>query len=111
MSWKEFVNDQAGKYILEHIKKEDLDIGQVQALSNFWGNIGPLLLNEVEWQLDDLEDAARNDELASLLTIIETDTNIDTDDENVQRIIVTIKQLQSELEQEVEYENPDGLED
>lgn len=110
MSWKDSINEQVARYIWKKIDDEELTVEQTKALNDFWANIGPLILNEIEWKLDDFDDESRFQELDNLLEIIKRDGNIDTDDENTQRIVATIEDFKAELIQPVDFED-DELEE
>lgn len=105
--WKSSLYRKIGQYI---IRGTDPFLNTEIDIISWWNKYGEMIVNEFEETVDELGDVARKDELTSLVAIIKSDANIDSDNINVQRIIFHIKCFIEELDREVEYESWESIE-
>lgn len=98
--WKKRLLEIVHKYAIRDFKPQYATL-----IIHWWEKEGKAVVNEFEFIADELSDAARKQELESLRTIIESDANIDNEDQNVKRIVSTINTFIAELDQKVDYED------
>jgi hypothetical protein len=103
LDWKEELEEKFGQYIVRYGIEADILIGDLGAIAKFWRIIGPMLLNEFEWKLDDYRDEGIKQELISIGDAMAADPKIDEKNENVQRILYIMDVFVRELNQEVDY--------
>lgn len=104
MDWKVKLYRTISNYILRDIKPMYKPM-----FIDWWHVASEEILNEFEFMRDEFGEEERKEELLDLKWIIESDANIDNEDDNVKRILNHVNTFINELNQEVEYEAQDQI--
>jgi len=112
LTWKEELAAHGQAHVDDFLKRYSLMNGvSKDFLIMFWKERGPLIVNQIEWTIDDLVDAATDIQMQDIGMLIARDTKIDDFNENTLRIVKHLQDLRKELaEREIDYDESEGEE-
>jgi len=113
MQWKTDLTDHGQAHVDDYMKRNSIEEGTSEygAIKRFWKERGPLIINQVEWTIDDLVDASTDVQMQDIGMLIARDSKIDDFNENTLRIVQHLQDLRKELaERDIDYDESEGEE-
>lgn len=97
MPWKSKISARMFKHLQKYIQENKDPVNRHKILMEWWKSESNMIIGELDWIINDLEDNARKSELIGLAQLIEKNPNIDNENLEVKKIMSYIVMLINEI--------------